>query len=452
MMTDLMMNISGLFLTMGLPAIDQSLEKLLVAMETFPKSALLGDTVGYARIIGLCLALSVGSYECWMMMLGRRAMDVMKLLRIVGLSLCITYSTWICNQLAAPGRALENTTREMAKSKNREVAALELKVAQKQSDYLKRLRQVQDSIETAKQVQTIGEDAHWWDKLIYNMENLGSTINNYAQRATVAAETKVSEWINDVIRFIGELIFQMSYYGILVAQRIFMTILVTFAPIMFALSIVPPWHSAWSQWIGKYLSLSLWGFVTYMCLYYIDFILMYNLGQDMEAYGHLLQGQVNSWGQIGALGIQGIGSNCMYAMGMLVGAYVIRFVPEVASWLIPGGVSSSAGSAAGGVVAGAVGGTVGAGLSGGSSAVSAATPVAGSVLSGAVHMGAAGVAGAVSGASGQSDGGAATLAGAVGGAARGMVREAGHQVSQSGAAKSASKGWDSLKDSYNRGK
>ena len=437
-----MMNISGLFLTMGLPAIDQSLEKLLVAMETFPKSALLGDTVGYARMIGLCLALCVGSYECWMMMLGRRAMDVMKLLRIVGLSLCITYSTWICNQLAAPGRALENTTREMAKSKNREVAALELKVAQKQSDYLKRLRQVQ----------TIGEDAHWWDKLIYNMENLGSTINNYAQRATVAAETKVSEWINDVIRFIGELIFQMSYYGILVAQRIFMTILVTFAPIMFALSIVPPWHSAWSQWIGKYLSLSLWGFVTYMCLYYIDFILMYNLGQDMEAYGHLLQGQVNSWGQIGALGIQGIGSNCMYAMGMLVGAYVIRFVPEVASWLIPGGVSSSAGSAAGGVVAGAVGGTVGAGLSGGSSAVSAATPVAGSVLSGAVHMGAAGVAGAVSGASGQSDGGAATLAGAVGGAARGMVREAGHQVSQSGAAKSASKGWDSLKDSYNRGK
>lgn len=451
-MTDLMMNISGLFLTMGLPAIDQSLEKLLVAMETFPKSALLGDTVGYARMIGLCLALCVGSYECWMMMLGCRAMDVMKLLRIVGLSLCITYSTWICNQLAAPGRALENTTREMAKSKNREVAALELKVAQKQSDYLKRLRQVQDSIETAKQVQTIGEDAHWWDKLIYNMENLGSTINNYAQRATVAAETKVSEWINDVIRFIGELIFQMSYYGILVAQRIFMTILVTFAPIMFALSIVPPWHSAWSQWIGKYLSLSLWGFVTYMCLYYIDFILMYNLGQDMEAYGHLLQGQVNSWGQIGALGIQGIGSNCMYAMGMLVGAYVIRFVPEVASWLIPGGVSSSAGSAAGGIVAGAVGGTVGAGLSGGSSAVSAATPVAGSVLSGAVHMGAAGVAGAVSGASGQSDGGAATLAGAVGGAARGMVREAGHQVSQSGAAKSASKGWDSLKDSYNRGK
>ena len=37
----------------------------------------------------------------------------------------------------------------------------------------------------------------------------------------------------------------------------------------------------------------------------------------------------------------------MYAMGMLVGAYVLRFVPEVASWLIPGGISSSAGTASG---------------------------------------------------------------------------------------------------------
>lgn len=393
MLTGMLMYISDIFLTMGLPAIDESLDKLLVAMETFPKSAVLGDTVGYARVIGLCLALCVGSYEAWMMMLGRRVMDIMKILRIIGLSICITSSSWICTQLASPGKALENTTKAMAKAKNKQVAALELKVAQKQSAYLDRLREVQDSIETAKQVQEIGEDAHWWDKLIYSMENLGETINNYAQRAAVAAETKVSEWINDVIRFIGELIFQMSYYGMLVAQRIFLTIMAVFAPIMFAISIVPPWSSAWSQWVSKYLSLSLWGFVVYMCLYYIDFILMYNLQEDLTAYGKLLQGQVDSWSQIGALGLQGIGSNCMYAMGMLVGAYVIRFVPEVASWLIPGGVSSSAGSAAGGVAAGAVAGFA----SGAMTATSVAAPVVGSA-----GMAAAGMAGNAAVSAGQS--------------------------------------------------
>ena len=234
-------------------------------------------------------------------------------------------------------------------AQNKEVAAFELKVAQKQSEYLDRLRTVQDSIATAQQVASIGQDAAWWDKLIYNVENLGNTINNYAQRAVVATETKVSEWINDVIRFVGELI----------------------CPIMFALSLAPPWNSAWSQWMSKFLSLSLWGFVTYMCLYYVDFILLYNLQQDLVAYDHLLHGSVNSWSQIGALGLQGIGSNCMYAMGMLVGAYIIRFVPEVASWLIPGGVSSGAATAAGSTATGI------ASMAGGA---------AGSVAGGAVSM------------------------------------------------------------------
>lgn len=267
--------------------------------------------------------------------------------------MCISSSSWICSALQVPGKSLESTTKAMAMAKNKEVAALELKVAQKQGEYLERLRAVQDSISTAKQIAEIGEDANWWDKLVYNVENLGTTINNYAQRAAVAAETKVSEWINDVIRFVGELIFQMSYYGILVAQRIFIAIMIVFCPIMFALSLAPPWNSAWSQWMSKFLSLTLWGFVTYMCLYYIDFILMYNLQEDLVAYNHLLHGTVNSWEQIGALGLQGIGSNCMYAMGMLVGAYIIRFVPEVASWLIPGGISSGAASPAGSVAMGA---------------------------------------------------------------------------------------------------
>ncbi len=369
------MTLLSILCTMGLPAIDQSLDKLLVAMEAFPNVAILGDTISFARMLGLVLALCVGSYECWMMMLGRRGMDVMKLLRIIGISMCISSSSWICSALQVPGKSLEATTKAMAMAKNKEVAALELKVAQKQGEYLDRLRAVQDSISTARQVAEIGEDANWWDKLVYNVENLGETINNYAQRAAVAAETKVSEWINDVIRFVGELIFQMSYYGILVAQRIFIAIMVVFCPIMFALSLAPPWNTAWSQWMSKFLSLTLWGFVTYMCLYYIDFILMYNLQEDLVAYNHLLHGTVNSWEQIGALGLQGIGSNCMYAMGMLVGAYIIRFVPEVASWLIPGGVSSGAGATSGAAavstaaMAGSAAGTVVGMVAGGGSSV-----------------------------------------------------------------------------------
>ena len=43
--------------------------------------------------------------------------------------------------------------------------------------------------------------------------------------------------------------------------------------------------------------------------------------------------------------MQGIGSTCMYVVGLLVGAMLLKFVPELASWIVPGGASSSIGNA-----------------------------------------------------------------------------------------------------------
>ena len=156
--------------------------------------------------------------------------------------------------------------------------------------------------------------------------------------------------------------FQVSYYGLLVAQRIFLHILAAFAPLMFAISLSPHYKSAWSQWLSKYISVSLWGFVTYLCLYYIDFIMQFNLEQDITSYKSLIgsvSADTDGDAQIGAIGMQAVGSTCMYVVGLLVGVRVIAFVPEVASWLIPGGVASYAGassSSSGMAVAGAAGG------------------------------------------------------------------------------------------------
>lgn len=317
-------------------------------MESAPKFIV--STTMMAKGVGASIAIGIGSYECWMMMLGRRGIDVMKILRIIIISLCITSTGIICNVISAPGKALEQSAKASAEGSNKQVAAMEKKVAESQAKYLEKLRAVQDSIAQAQKIEKLGEDADWYEELIYSVSSLGDTINNYAQRAAVAAETKISEWINDVIRFVGMIIFQMSLYGILVAQRVFMALLEGFAPLMFAISLAPPYKSAWSQWMSKYISLSLWGMVAYAILYYVDYILLYNLQQDIAAYSTLLGGTVNSWEQIGALGLQGIGSNCMYVMGMLVGAYVLRYTPEAASWLMPGGVSSGIGQQAGSLV------------------------------------------------------------------------------------------------------
>ena len=340
------MTILNVFLSMGLPAIDQTLTDLLkVINDGTPRE--LSQITSIARVIGLIAALCVASYECWVMMLGRRSIDVFKILRIIALSICITTSGDIGKAVAFPGKILQDKTKGMSITMNKKLAQSETKVAKLQEKYYKKIRALQDSIEVAKRIQEIGDDPAWYDKIIYSVKNLGTTIDNFSKRAAITTETKITEWVNLVIRFIGECIFQIAYFSLLLMQAVFMKVLLMFAPIAFAMSIAPPWSSAWSQWISKYATISLWGFLIYLFVFYADFVLIYTLNKDIVAYTKLIGTAKGTWSEIGSLGMQGIGSTCFYFVGMCVGAVLLKSVPEVASWLIPGGVSSSTAGSAG---------------------------------------------------------------------------------------------------------
>ena len=347
---------------MGLPVINENLDKLLDAMASFPAKTGLGIILSWAKMIGLCIALGVGANECFQMMLGRRGLDVMKLLHIVIISMCISFAGSIANLASVPGQALEFRARAMANSQNEAVIALEKEVADLQEEYIKKVREQLQKLEENQKAQNAAQADGIVDQVLNSIDEFKTQIQNNLKEWSLLAETKICEWISLIIRYIGEIMFQVYYYGLLVAQRIFLHILAAFAPLMFAISLSPHYKSAWSQWLSKYISVSLWGFVTYLCLYYIDFIMQFNLEQDITSYKSLIgsvSADTDGDAQIGAIGMQAVGSTCMYVVGLLVGVRVIAFVPEVASWLIPGGVASGAGassSSSGMAVAGAAGG------------------------------------------------------------------------------------------------
>lgn len=444
---DLPMAITNLFLTMGLPVIDESLEDLLSAMQSMPKTLKVMSLVRYSKLLGSLLGICVMSYECWIMIMGRRVFDFFKLLRIFGLSCCISACDgFIIPALQVVPNEFETRAKALAMTQNANIATLEKELAKKQGQYLDTLRSAMGKSKQAeKAAEEAAEDESWFDSISASVSSIGDTINRYAKQAVLVVESFVVEIINDVIRFIGELIFQMSYYGLLVAQRCMLAILAMFGPLMFALSIVPPWASAWSQWISKYLSISLWGGVVYICLYYAEYIIKYELTKDIAAYDAIIanatMGEEMEWGQVFTLGIQGIGSCCMYCMAMLVGAKVIGFAPEIASWLIPGGASSSIGSAMSSTASGAVMGT--AAVAGGV-ALTTVTGGAGGAIAGGVQglktgyqMGSSGPGSAtMKGTAGTAMG----AVGAIGGAAAGAI---------SGGAGSIGK---SAKNAYNNAK
>lgn len=368
MILDLILN------SFGLTTIDDTLQNLIEGIAKFPKEGMIAKVHGWANLIGLCIAIGVGSYECYMMMLGRRGMDVMKLLRIVIISMCISFSSWICDAAAIPGKEISALAKELAMAEQANVEELEESVQDQLDFYLLCLQAIQNEAEMQKKT----DDRTWWETAWdyatggviggLGTEGIDEITNNTKQmiaKAAITVESKITSWINQIIKFICELLFQVSYFGMLMAQNIFMIILEIFCPIAFAMSLAPPYRSAWSQWLSKYISLSLWGFIIYIIFYYVCYIMQYSLELDMVSYQELC-GQ--AWEKRGtndaldmvnlstvkSIGAQQIGTTIMYVIGLLLGVFLLKFVPEVASWLIPGGVSSGAGSMSGSMTGGAV--------------------------------------------------------------------------------------------------
>lgn len=363
----------------GLTTIDENLQGLIQQMQKLPNNALTNDAISFAKAIGFLIALGVGSYECYMMILGRRGMDVMKLLYIIIISICITCSSWICEAARQPGLFLQETAQELAEQEKTNVQYLEFYVNEKQQTYLNVLKKIQADLDKQK----VAEERSFWQAFMdgdlsgyinEQVDEFEQKMDQRLQNAAISVETTVVGWINAIIKFLCELLFQVSFYGMMVAQYLFLNILEIFCPIAFAMSLAPPFRSAWSQWLSKFLSLSLWGFIIFMILYSTYFIMEYSLDIDYKTYEQmgidaLNNSEIQDWSTVGHLGLQQIGTTCMYVVGLLVGVFLLKFVPEVSSWLIPGGVSSGAGGAASSVVTG-----------GASMAVGGATAVAGAAV------------------------------------------------------------------------
>lgn len=347
----------------GLQAVDESLDGLLDAMNQMP--SFMGNAVGFARVIGAILAMVLGATEAYMMMLGRRGLDVMKLLRIIGFAICISSSGAICAMAKAPGLTFEEGAKAQASQEMQSVIQKESEVQQKQAELLKRLNDVM--AEQFKAVKMTSDDAKFYE-LDKHLAMVGEWITNQLKSASLSIETTVCQWISTIARWIATIVFQIAYYGMLVAQRICLAILAVFCPIAFALSLAPVFKNAWVQWLSKFLAVSLWGWVAYIIIFYVASILTYNLSQDLDAY----QAMINSvpsgggvtWESIGTIGMQGLGSTCMYIVGLLIGAKLLTMVPEVAGWLIPGGVSAGIGGSMTSMATGMVGTAAAGGIMG----------------------------------------------------------------------------------------
>ena len=358
--------------TVGLSFIDDHMCDIIDALgKTGPQLGILS----IAKNIGVCLALGLGAYESYMMMLGRRGMDVMKILRIVIIAMCISQSTWIAGRLKSPGLSMAAQMSVQMNNQNKLLIEQEEKLREAQDEFITKMFNDLDTLYKQQKAENLkAHEDELLGELSGEVASFGDLVETWGKKAAIWLQVNIANALNYVIRWLSEVIFQMMFYGILITQKIALNLMTQFLPLAFALSLAPPFKSAWSQFISKFLSVTLWSPIAYMMVVYVDMIIGYSLKNDTAA---MLQITDMSWGQIGGLGLNMLGTTVTYATAMFIGAKMISMTTEIAGWLIPGGMSSGMGAATTGAVMGAV---VGRASSAGQSVISAGSSIGGASL------------------------------------------------------------------------
>lgn len=360
---------------MGLTFLDDNMQSIIDAMSS---SGPVFSTLGMAKAIGAGLALGVAAYESYMMMLGRRGMDVMKIVRVLIIAICISQSGWIARELRRPGAAFGNQARAMMTVRGENVIALEKELKDTQDVMMENMFEQLDSIVGARKAEYLAEHSGMPDVVGDIAAGVDVGAENWVKKGAIWLQTTLSNLVNSIMRWIGELVFQLMYYGVILAGTVCLNIMAQFMPLAFALSLAPAYKSAWSQFISKYISVTLWAPLCYIMAYYVFYIISYQLSNDIKA-AEVVAGIDTSWGAIGNLGMDMLSTTVSYLAGLLIGAKMISMVTEIAGWLIPGGVSSGMGGAASGAIIGAAatggsmaGGAIGGAIGGGATIVSKA--------------------------------------------------------------------------------
>lgn len=343
--------------------IDTALYKTLAIMNNIPGD--LYGTIEMSRALAAIISLLVMAAESYLMMTGKRGMDAMKLLRIAIISIAITQSPILANGIrsiflgSGDGTGgVEYAFRQTLLEQEQQIAQLQNEIALKRSTMLVEIDNKRVEIEKAKYTGIFGNN--WIG------EGVGATIGFAKNEVNELLSGTVGQMVHwqsasfgtafkRIVNWIAETIFQVVYYGLLVGQRVFLGILTIFLPFALALSLAPMYKNAWSQWLSKYLSICLWSIVLYISMRYINTLIITCLESDLISINATINNAAKDgvpWANVSAIWNDvwnNFGSALNIVVAYLIGTYVIRQVPEVCSWLIPGGVGSHWGHTVGGV-------------------------------------------------------------------------------------------------------
>lgn len=327
--------------TLGLDFINDHMIELANYLDKFTKDNM-GGFKTIAASLGAVFALIVAGIQTYKVMsLQQGKFDILAIARPVLFAFILANWGAVVNCVTFPGSKLEKyfqgkyeveKTLVVEKREERKKAAKEV---------TEKLREKRAAVKAAERAASAGEDKNFMSQAVDWVTDGFDKMEDIVTGWLATAESYFASWIESLFVWIGELFWQCSVYFIFLLKAIYMAVLVLFGPIYMMFSILPAWKDTWTQWVGRAVSVSLYGAMAYLVMIFSMQLMKYGIEYDIIVLNDVASGDEG----LGSYMASSIGTSIQTLVGLVCGTMAMKTVPEIATWAVPAGGMAQSSSA-----------------------------------------------------------------------------------------------------------
>lgn len=345
--------IGDLTSTLGVDLFDEDIDNVVFATNAFLcNDTFIGENGPFWYILqmSMCLgamfAICVGGGMAYKMMVKGEPIDVLKIVKIFGISLILFFwypstnssKASVLDLLAYIPNCIGSYTHDLYEA---EAIQVQEKIyGSDGSGGLMDLINKRDSVadKSISNIKATGDYAKAADT-----QSVQGDTNNLDQEAEAKkdlakAEAKVDFagtmiGFDKVVMFFALVIYKIGWWSTIFCQQILLGMLTIFGPITIAFSVLPKWEGAWAKWMIRYLTVHFYGAMLYFVGFYVLLLFDIVISVQMENLSVIVasEGSITSYVQ-----------NTFLTGGYLLVASVVslkclNLVPDLAAWMIPEG-------------------------------------------------------------------------------------------------------------------
>lgn len=319
---------------MGFDLVDEHLLRVINSLVLFFQSKY-GICITLGKAIGAVFAIFVAAGEAYKVIGKHQAFDILAILRPIAFALLLSQWTLFTTAIASPVRLLESYGKDIFDTQHREIIQMREMRTREAEAVIVRTREMAAASEIAKE-QTVNQGV--LDKIMAWGEEMLDYVKEQVASYGTIWQAAANEWLEGWVMKIGEFFWQIQVYLLFFMKEAFAGIMVITGPITFGLSVLPTWKDAWSQWVARYLSLLLYGFVGYLVLAASIQIMKYGINHDIL----VLQTANSTSEAFAAYSSSSMATALFHFVTLIVGGLAIKWIPELVTFIIPSSPSHAA--------------------------------------------------------------------------------------------------------------